>query len=92
LREKLDAILERLNNLPLTYEIANPTEQRLLHKEITSNVTANRKAIEITLKSPFRDLATTAPVSSSALPCDNPRMQAIADALVQYCVAPEMQV
>jgi hypothetical protein len=88
--QKLDAILERIKSLPQAYEIGNPHERRCLLIEITSNMTADRKDIAISLKSPFREIGIATSVSSSALVRDTPRTRAIADILVQYCSAPEM--
>jgi hypothetical protein len=63
---KLDAILEQLENLPLTYEMGTPQEQRLLLKEITSNVAVDRRNVEIALKSPFQEIGNASAVSLGA--------------------------
>jgi site-specific DNA recombinase len=71
--QKLDVIVERLESVPLSYENANPIEQQFLLKEITSNVTLDRKKVDIKLRSPFHEIGNLPPVSTCGHLCDTHR-------------------
>ena len=76
--QKLEEILEQLKALPLSYEIANPRERRQLLQEITSNIEVDRKNVVITLRSPFREIATATSVSPGGHVHDKARIAATA--------------
>ncbi|WLB21916.1 recombinase family protein [Bradyrhizobium japonicum] len=86
--QKLDEILELLKSLPLCYENANPLERRSLIKEITSNIKVDRKELDITLRSPFREIASVGYVSSGGHVCDKARtnrIQSVVEVLMKWC-------
>jgi hypothetical protein len=51
--------------LPLSYESGNTGEKRDFVKPITSNLIADRKNVVVELRSPFREVAELALVTSS---------------------------
>jgi hypothetical protein len=73
LASKVDNILELLKNVPLSYEMGNAADRRDLLKEITSNISLDRKNIAIKLRSPFQEIGDLATVASSGLDRDTPR-------------------
>jgi len=84
----LDAILEQLKNVPLSYENGNATDRRDFIKEITSNIKVDRKELDITLRSPFREIASVGGVSNGGHVCDEARtdrIQSVVEVLMKWC-------
>lgn len=81
--------LERVETLPLSYEIGNTDEKREVLKSITSNLTVDRKNVVVELRSPFREIAKRAGVPTGAPVRGKPRTRAmrIFDVLVAHAAA-----
>ena len=62
----ISEFLERVDSLPLSYEIANVSEKREILKTVTSNLTAERKNVVVELRSPFREVANLILVPTGA--------------------------
>jgi site-specific DNA recombinase len=86
-KEKLEGILELLERVPLSHEMANMRERRRFIENVTSNFEVRGKDVAITLRSPFDELAKSLPVFSSALDHDRPRtlMKTVCHLLVEHC-------
>jgi site-specific DNA recombinase len=78
--------LERVESLPLSYEIGNTDERREVLKSITSNLCVDRKNVVVELRSPFREIAKLAGVPTGAPVRSKPRTRVtqIFDILMAY--------
>ena len=89
LADRLLEYLGLLQNLPLSYEMANPTEKRKLLKTITSDLRGEGKCLAIELKSPFQEASNLDSVRVGGPLRGEPRTRAkmIFDMLVTHCKA-----
>jgi len=80
-------ILEQAKSAPLSFETGNRDEKREIVEIITSNVSAQRKNVAVTLRSPFREVANLTTVSIGGLVRDRPRTfsKDVFDLLVKHC-------
>ncbi len=70
---RLLEFIELAKALPLSYEMAEPTEKREIINSITSNLTATTENVAVALRSPFREIAERETILTSALDRDRPR-------------------
>lgn len=88
LADRLLKYLELLDNVALSYEMANPVEKRKLVSIITSNLHAHGKDLAIELKSPFGDIKSDQVVRFGGPYRGEPRtrrLRNIFNLLVRHC-------
>jgi len=87
--QKMNAILELLEHVPVSHEKGNVRDRRQFFENVTSNFTVYGKNLAITLRSPFDELAKSLPVSPCGLDRHRPRtlMKKVCDLLVEHCNA-----
>ncbi len=89
----ISEFLERVDTLPLSYEMATVQEKRDILKTVTSNLTAEGKNVAVKLRSPFQEIAILKLVPTGAPVRGTPRTRAkkIFKLLVNYFTAQNEQ-
>lgn len=87
--DRLLEYLGLLENLPLSYGVANPMEKQKLIKTVTSDLCGDGKNLDVKLKSPFQEVANLTFVRSGGPLRDRPRtkVKKIFNLLVKHCKA-----
>jgi DNA invertase Pin-like site-specific DNA recombinase len=85
----ISEFLERVDVLPLSYEMATVQEKRDILKIVTSNLTAEGKNVAVKLRSPFQEVANLNLVPTGAPVRGKPRTRAekVFKLLVNYFTA-----
>lgn len=85
----ISEFLERVDTLPLSYEMATVQEKRDILKTVTSNLTAEGKNVAVKLRSPFQEVANLDLVPTGAPVRGEPRTRTkkVFDLLVSYFTA-----